>query len=235
MSSNRKIVLSKYFDENVQLVAGMCSNCHKEAEVKITAVNRAFLKRFKSRDVPPENDKPNLSKLLHVAHKAKDNPWIPPRSPHNLIEESLHQNPWSLLVATIFLNKTSCKAAKPNLDTFLEDFHNPHDVIRKKPSDLELYFTNIGLSKRRANQVWHMSHDYIHKRWRHVHELYGIGKYGEDAYRMFVLGDLDIEPTDRFLRVYRDWVKMHLKEQGRWLSVCQLLKVDLPSLSYTSK
>lgn len=33
--------------------------------------------------------------------------YTPPRSPFNLIQESLFHDPWKLLVATIFLNKTS--------------------------------------------------------------------------------------------------------------------------------
>lgn len=35
--------------------------------------------------------------------------WTPPRSPFNLIQETLFHDPWKLLVATIFLNKTSGK------------------------------------------------------------------------------------------------------------------------------
>lgn len=33
--------------------------------------------------------------------------WTPPRSPYNLVQETLFHDPWRLLVATIFLNKTS--------------------------------------------------------------------------------------------------------------------------------
>lgn len=44
------------------------------------------------------------------------------------------------------------------------------------------------------------------KGWRKsVRELYGIGKYGEDAYRLFCLGDFEVEPDDRFLRIYKGW------------------------------
>ena len=32
--------------------------------------------------------------------------WTPPRSPYNLVQESLFHDPWKLLVATIFLNRT---------------------------------------------------------------------------------------------------------------------------------
>lgn len=58
-----------------------------------------------------------------------------------------------------------------------------------------------------------MSHDYVHKDWESVRELYGIGKYGQDAYRMFCLGDLNVEPTDRFLKIYQAWYKMKEKEE----------------------
>ena len=33
--------------------------------------------------------------------------WTPPRSPYNLIQESLFHDPWKLLTATIFLQKTT--------------------------------------------------------------------------------------------------------------------------------
>ena len=32
--------------------------------------------------------------------------YVPPKSPYNLVQESLHKDPWKLLVATIFLNRT---------------------------------------------------------------------------------------------------------------------------------
>lgn len=38
--------------------------------------------------------------------------WTPPRSPFNLVQETLFHDPWKLLIATIFLNKTSGKWSK---------------------------------------------------------------------------------------------------------------------------
>lgn len=95
-------------------------------------------------------------------------------------------------------------SAKPYIEEFIKDYPTPELVIRKKPADLEPYFTNIGL-KKRAVQVWRMSHDFLHKKWKDVGELYGIGRYGSDAYRIFCLGDLESEPMDRFLKIYRAW------------------------------
>ena len=39
--------------------------------------------------------------------KKGERKWIPPKSPFNLIQETLFHDPWKLLVATIFLNRTA--------------------------------------------------------------------------------------------------------------------------------
>jgi len=41
------------------------------------------------------------------AARKRDTSWIPPRSPFNLVQEDLFHDPWKLLVATIFLNRTT--------------------------------------------------------------------------------------------------------------------------------
>uniref|UniRef100_A0A2C9K4E5 MBD domain-containing protein n=1 Tax=Biomphalaria glabrata TaxID=6526 RepID=A0A2C9K4E5_BIOGL len=69
----------------------------------------------------------------------RDEKWIPPRSPFCLVQESLFHDPWKLLVATIFLNKTT--------DEFLT------------------------------------------KKWTYPIELHGIGKYGNDSYRIFCINE----------------------------------------------
>lgn len=140
--------------------------------------------------------------------------WIPPRSPHNLIEEEFYNNPWALLIATIFLNKTSCTNARPYLMEFLKNYPVPEMVLEEKPKRFEIYFKNIGLMKRRSEQIWKMTYDYLYKDWKNVNELYGIGKYGHDAFRMFCLGDFNVEPKDRFLKIYKAWYLMKRKETG---------------------
>lgn len=48
------------------------------------------------------------SQYSSVQHKHLVNPdYVPPRSPYGLIQEDLWQDPWKLLIATIFLNKTT--------------------------------------------------------------------------------------------------------------------------------
>ncbi|KAM9855537.1 methyl-CpG-binding domain protein 4 isoform 2-T2 [Aulostomus maculatus] len=56
--------------------------------------------------------------------------WTPPRSSFNLVQETLFHDPWKLLVATIFLNKTSGKMAIPVLWQFFEQYPSA-EVARK--------------------------------------------------------------------------------------------------------
>ena len=51
--------------------------------------------------------------------------WIPPKSPFNLIQESLFHDPWKLLIATIFLNRTSGGKAIPVMWDFFKTYPNP--------------------------------------------------------------------------------------------------------------
>lgn len=98
---------------------------------------------------------------------------------------------------------------------FLAQFPDPKTVLSKKPKDFEKYFAGIGLKRRRSEQVWKMSWDYVNKDWKDVRELYGIGKYGQDAFRMFCLGDLSVEPEDRFLRIYKAWYHLTFKDEEK--------------------
>ena len=66
----------------------------------------------------------------------------------------------------------------------------------------------LGLHERRARNIIRFSEDYLNKSWKYPIELYGIGKYGNDSYRLFCLGQWkEIEPDDRKLNLYHDWLK----------------------------
>lgn len=149
-----------------------------------------------------------------------------PESPHGVIEEQFKQNPWAMLVATIFLTKTTAKVARPSMVKFFEDFPSPQHVLDVRPEDLEAYFEPLGLRKR-ASMIWKMTYQFVSAKWRRASDLCGIGKYGEDAYRIFCLGHTDVEPTDRYLRLYTNWLRTqtdHLEEWGT--SDCECLVVD---------
>ncbi|CAH2052029.1 unnamed protein product, partial [Iphiclides podalirius] len=128
-----------------------------------------------------------------------------PTSPHYVIEEEFSRNPWAMLIATIFLTKTSGKTARRYIKSFFEEYPTPYDVLSDCPTSLERFFENLGLRKR-GHMIWKLSYQFVSSKWRRASDLCGIGKYGEDAYRIFCLGHTDVNPGDRYLKLYLDWL-----------------------------
>ena len=75
------------------------------------------------------------------------------------------------------------------------------------PSEVELLVTYLGLQRRRSQALIRMSTAYAC--WwdgRDPTDLPGIGRYGADSYRIFIRGELDVQPTDKELRKYLEWI-----------------------------
>ena len=68
----------------------------------------------------------------------------------------------------------------------------------------------LGLSAKRATALKKMSFDYVAKEWEEDPTvLYGIGKYGADAYRIFCTTKWkDVSPKDSALVNYHRWLKI---------------------------
>ncbi|XP_041859636.1 methyl-CpG-binding domain protein 4 [Melanotaenia boesemani] len=133
--------------------------------------------------------------------------WTPPRSPFNLVQETLFHDPWKLLVATIFLNKTSGKMAIPVLWQFFE--HYPSAEVTRKADwkPMSELMKPLGLYELRAKTLIRFSDEYLTKHWRYPIELHGIGKYGNDSYRIFCVGEWrQVKPEDHMLNKYHAWL-----------------------------
>ncbi|XP_078517815.1 methyl-CpG-binding domain protein 4 isoform X2 [Lissotriton helveticus] len=133
--------------------------------------------------------------------------WTPPRSPFNLVQETLFHDPWKLLIATIFLNKTSGKVAIPALWGFLEKYPSP-DVARAADwKEISELIRHLGLYDLRAKAIIRFSDEYLAKDWRYPIELHGIGKYGNDSYRIFCIEEWkQVHPADHKLNLYHAWL-----------------------------
>ncbi|KAG8546158.1 hypothetical protein GDO81_019674 [Engystomops pustulosus] len=59
------------------------------------------------RKTSPYFSKKALREAMEPPRRKTFSKWTPPRSPFNLVQETLFHDPWKLLIATIFLNKTS--------------------------------------------------------------------------------------------------------------------------------
>ena len=73
-------------------------------------------------------------------------------------------------------------------------------------SSLEL-IQSLGLQEKRAKIIIRFSEEFLTKDWHYPKELHGIGKYGDDSYRIFCLGDWkNVKPDDHKLNYYHSWL-----------------------------
>ncbi|VVC37324.1 DNA glycosylase [Cinara cedri] len=141
--------------------------------------------------------------------------WIPPRSPYSLIQEDLFHNPWQLLIATIFLTKVTAKLAIPKIHSFLFKWPTPEDVMKAHPQDLLCSVEHLGLEMTRVKIIKGFTAEFLSKNWKYPIELYGIGKYGNDSYRLFCVNEWKtVQPDDIMLSKYKDWLILNEKQLG---------------------
>jgi methyl-CpG-binding domain protein 4 len=143
-----------------------------------------------------------------MTQQNRNKSWAPPRSPYDLIQEHLWEDPWKIFVACIFCNLTRRVDAEPYIWKFFEKYPTPHKASQEDPCVIEAMIQPLGLSRRRSEALVKMSDDYLNKDWKNQPEtLYGVGKYASDAYRIFCLGDWEnVKPKDHALNNYHDWL-----------------------------
>ena len=134
--------------------------------------------------------------------------WIPPRSPFNLIQEQLWEDPWKIFVACIFCNLTKRVQSEPTIWKFFEKYPSPELVSEKDRFEILSLVSHLGLSRRRTDALIRMSYDYITKDWKDDPTvLYGVGKYGSDAYRIFCTENWEsVSPSDHALSDYYNFL-----------------------------
>ena len=141
--------------------------------------------------------------------------WTPPRSPYCLIQEDLYSDPWQLLIATIFLTKTSASKAIPQIHKFLAKWPTVEAVINANYDEILTFLTPLGLENTRTRIILRFSDEYLEKDWKYPKELHGIGKYGNDSYRIFCVNEWRaVKPDDIPLTMYRNWLIENEKELG---------------------
>jgi len=134
--------------------------------------------------------------------------WTPPRSPYNLIQEHLWEDPWKIFVACIFCNLTRRVDAEPYIWKFFDEYPTPEIAANADPIEIQKMISPLGLSERRSRSLVKMSNDYINKDWKRSPDvLYGIGKYASDAYMIFCSGNWkNVQPKDHALNDYHNFL-----------------------------
>ncbi|KAK6176570.1 hypothetical protein SNE40_014831 [Patella caerulea] len=163
-------------------------------------------KYFKTDGSSPRMPPPNFH---------RDVKWTPPKSPYNLIQESLFHDSWKLLVATIFLNRTTGKAAIPLLWKFFNRWPTAATAKDADPEKIAKLMQPLGLQDKRAETIIKFSDEYLSKDWLYPQELHGIGKYGNDSYRIFCVDEWkQVKPNDHKLNEYHEWLWENHEQLG---------------------
>ena len=134
--------------------------------------------------------------------------WKPPTSPHGLLQENYWPDQWKILVCCLLLNQTSRKQVDPMIDEFFVRYPDPKSIMGANEESLRQLLRPLGMYNRRVNTLKKFSEGFSAGEWTTAADLYGCGKYADDAWRIFCKGDWqDVVPNDHALNEYHGWLK----------------------------
>jgi len=119
-----------------------------------------------------------------------------------LIQQEFQSDPFKMLIGCIMLNQTSNKNVRQVIYTFFDRWPTPQSIINANVQDIIEHIRPLGFYNVRARRIQRFAHEYITKPFKSASELYGIGKYANDSYEIFINGNLNVNPTDKILIKY---------------------------------
>jgi len=142
-------------------------------------------------------------KSTTAIHLQLTEPYVPPRSPHNLMQECLYSDPWKVLVCCMCLNCTSGIQARKVLLQLFDKYPTPTAFLEATLEQITEIIKPLGLWKKRPQALTQMTKGFLDSDWTTPSEIFGVGKYANDAYLIFCCGKWkDISPHDHMLNHY---------------------------------
>jgi len=120
----------------------------------------------------------------------------------DLMVQQQIDGPWQHMVGVIFLNQTGRIQVKRCLPEFLYRWPTPKKYLKSKPEKVIEVIRGLRFYNRRENTIRRMSEDFLTWNGEDANDLYGIGKYGSDSYRIFFQNDIPSDVGDHELRRY---------------------------------
>ena len=120
----------------------------------------------------------------------------------DLMVQQQIEGEWQHMVAVICLNQTGRKKVKELLPEFFRKFPTPEKLLESDRDKIAEMLEGLGMKHVRANRLWRMSEDYLGWDGEDATELFGIGKYGSDSYRIFFKGEIPDNVQDKELKRY---------------------------------
>ena len=111
-------------------------------------------------------------------------------------------NVWQHMVSVICLNQTGRKKVKKVLPSFFQKFPTPEALLQSNKEVIATLLQELGMKYVRSHRIWRMTEEYLTWDGEDATELFGIGKYGSDSYRIFYKNEIPDNVQDKELRRY---------------------------------
>ena len=111
-------------------------------------------------------------------------------------------NAWQHMVGVICLNQTHRKQVKRILPDFFRRWPTHTSILQDTREDVEKMIAPLGMRKVRSERIYRMSEQFESWNGEDATELYGIGKYGSDSYRLFYKNEIPENVGDHELKRY---------------------------------
>lgn len=112
-------------------------------------------------------------------------------------------NAWQHMVGVICLNQTNRKQVKAVLPKLFKKWATHTELLSSATiSKLEQMLQPLGMQKVKAERIYRMSKQFDNWDGNDATELYGIGKYGSDSYRLFYKNEIPTNVGDHELQRY---------------------------------
>jgi endonuclease III len=113
------------------------------------------------------------------------------------------------------LNQTSIKQVRPVVERLFEKYHTHEECSKAKHEDIIEIIRPLGFYTRRAKSIIELSKAFVEQKHLDTRKLPGVGKYALDSYKIFIMGELEVNPTDKKLSKYVEWAKEYNKSKRK--------------------
>ena len=120
----------------------------------------------------------------------------------DLMVQQQVENAWQHMVGVICLNQTGRKKVKKVLPSFFKKFPGPFSLLQSDKDTIAEMLKDLGMKNVRAHRIWRMSKEFLEWDGEDATELFGIGKYGSDSYRIFYKNEIPDNVQDKELKRY---------------------------------
>ena len=114
---------------------------------------------------------------------------------------------WQHMVGVICLNQTYRKQVKEVLPKLFKRYPNPKAFLRGRQTTQENMLKPLGMWSVRTKRLRKMSEQFLTWDYNEASDLYGIGKYGSDSYRIFYKNEIPDDVQDKELKKYIENLK----------------------------